>query len=68
VGTKLVEAVLNLERVSVQAKRPDLGDDIGQQLSDCNPPLPSLLAFFAEGDSVAAALDEEAQGMLEVIP
>jgi hypothetical protein len=67
-AAKLVEAVLALDRVSAQAKRPELGDDIGQQLSDCNPPLPCLLALFAEGDPVAAALDEEAQGMLEVTP
>jgi len=65
---KLVEAVLSLERVSAQAKRPELGDDISQQLSDCNPPLPCLLAIFAEADSVSAAFDEEAQGMLEVTP
>jgi len=54
-ATKLVEAVLSLERLSAQAKRPELGDDIGQQLSDCNPPLPCLLAIFAEADSVSAA-------------
>jgi hypothetical protein len=67
-ATKLVEAALALDHVSAQAKRPELGDDIGQQLSDCNPPLPCLLALFAEGDPVAAAFDEEAQGMLEVTP
>ena len=67
-GTKLVEAVLSLERVSAQAKRPELHDAIGQQLSDCNPPLPCLLAIFAEADSVAACFDEDAQGMLEVTP
>jgi hypothetical protein len=67
-AAKLVEATINLDRVSGQAKRPELGDDIGQQLSDCNPPLPCLLALFAEGDPVAGAFDEEAQGMLEVTP
>ena len=67
-AAKLVEAAINLDRVSAQAKRPELGDDIGEQLSDCNPPLPCLLAQFAEADSVAAAFDEEAQGMLEVTP
>jgi hypothetical protein len=67
-AAKLVEAALALDRVSAQAKRPELGDDIGQQLSDCNPPLPCLLALFAENDPVAAAFDEEAQGMLEVTP
>jgi hypothetical protein len=67
-SAKLVEAALALDRVSAQARRPELGDDVGQQLSDCNPPLPCLLALFAEGDPVAAAFDEEAQGMLEVTP
>jgi hypothetical protein len=67
-ATKLVEAALALDRVSAQAKRPELGDDIGQELSNCNPPLPCLLAVFAEGDPVAAAFDEEAEGMLEVTP
>jgi hypothetical protein len=67
-AAKLVVAAINLDRVSTQAKRPELGDDIGEQLSDCNPPLPCLLAQFAEADSVAAAFDEEADGMLEVTP
>jgi hypothetical protein len=67
-AAKLVEAAVNLDRLSTQAKRPELGDDIGQQLSDCNPPLPCLLALFAEADAVAACFDEEAQGMLEVTP
>jgi hypothetical protein len=67
-AAKLVEAAIALDRVSAQANRPELGDDIGQQLSDCNPPLPCLLAVFGEGDPVAAAFDEEAQGMLEVTP
>jgi hypothetical protein len=67
-ATKLVEAALALDRVSAQAKRPELDDDIGQQLSDCNPALPCLLAVFAEADPIAACFDEEAQGMMEVTP
>jgi len=63
-----VEVVLSLDCVSAQANRPQLGENIGQQLSDCNPPLPCLLAIFAEADSVSAAFDEDAQGMLEVTP
>jgi hypothetical protein len=66
--SKLVEAVINLDRVSAQAKRPEIDDNIGQQLSDCNPPLPCLLALFAEGDSIEACFNEEADGMLEVTP
>jgi hypothetical protein len=67
-AAKLVEAAINLDRVSTQANRPDLVDDIGEQLSDCNPPLPCLLALFAEGDGVEATFTEEADGMLEVTP
>jgi hypothetical protein len=67
-AASLVEAAINLDQVSSQAKRPELGDGIGEQLSDCNPPLPCLLAMFAEADAVAAAFDEEAGGMLEVTP
>ena len=67
-AARLVEAAVNLECVSGQAKRSELDDDIGQQLSDCNPPLPCLLAVFAEADSISASFDEEAEGMMEVTP
>jgi hypothetical protein len=63
-----VDAVTGLDRVSRQAERPELDDDIGQQLSDCNPALPCLLAIFAESDAISAAFDEDAQGMMEVEP
>jgi hypothetical protein len=65
---KLVEAVIALDHISAQANRLELGEGIGQQLSDCNPPLPCLLAIFVEGDSVEASFNEEADGMLEVTP
>jgi len=65
---KLVDAALALDHLSAQAKRPELDDDIGQQLSDCNPALPCLLAVFAEGDAIAACFNEEAEGMIEVTP
>jgi hypothetical protein len=65
---KLVEAVIALDHISAQANRLELGEGIGQQLSDCNPPLPCLLALFAEGDSIEACFNEEADGMLEVTP
>ena len=67
-ATKLVEAVTSLDHVSRQAERPDLDDNIREDLSDCNPPLPCLLAIFAEGDAISAAFDEDAQGMMEVEP
>jgi len=67
-ATKLVEAVTDLDHVSRQAERPDLDDNIREELSDCNPALPCLLAIFAEGDAISAAFDEDAQGMMEVEP
>jgi hypothetical protein len=62
----LVSAVLALNHLSAQAERPEIDDDIRQDLSDCNPPLPCLLAVFADGDAIAGCFDEEAQGMMEV--
>ena len=68
IRTKLVDAVLALDHLSTQAEWPELDDNIREELSDCNPPLPCLLAVFAEGDPVSASFDEEAQGMMEVEP
>ena len=65
---KLVDAVIALDGVSRGAERPELDDNVGEQLSDCNPPLPCLLAVFADGDAIAGCFDEEAQGMMEVEP
>jgi hypothetical protein len=64
----LMNAVLALHHMSAQVERPELDDNIREQLSDCNPPLPCLLAIFAEGDAITACFDEEAQGMMEVEP
>ena len=65
---KLVDAVIALDGVSRGVERPELDDDIRERLSDCNPPLPCLLAVFADGDAIAGCFDEEAQGMMEVEP
>jgi len=65
---KLVDAVIALDGVSRGAERPEIDDDIGERLSDCNPPLPCLLAMFADGDAISGSFDEEAQGMMEVEP
>jgi len=67
-AAKLIEAVFALDRTSAQANRPELDDNIREQLSDCNPPLPCLLALFDEADAIAACFGEEDQGMLEVEP
>jgi hypothetical protein len=64
---KLVDAVIAFNGVSRGVERPELDDDVGEQLSDCNPPLPCLLAVFADGDAIAGCFGE-AQGMMEVEP
>jgi hypothetical protein len=55
IARKLVDAVLALDGVSHGVKRPELDDDVGEQLSDCNPPLPCLLAVFADGDAISGS-------------
>lgn len=65
---KLVEAVLKVDQVSRAAERPTLGDDVGELLSDCNPPLPSLLTIFSESDAIEACFQEESEYMMEVTP
>jgi hypothetical protein len=64
----VVDAVLDLANISGHAKRPELTDRMRDELCDTNPPLPSLLAVFAEGDAVEGCFDEEGQTMMEVTP
>jgi hypothetical protein len=67
-AAKLLAGLLVLKKESEKAERARLDDGIGELLSDCNPPLPALLAIFAESDGIAAAFDEESEGMMEVTP
>ena len=39
-----------------------------EELGDTNPPLPSLLAVFVEGDAVEGSFDEDSQTMMEATP
>jgi len=64
----LIDAVLDLADISGHAKRPDLTEQMREQLGDTNPPLPSLLAVFVEGDCVEGSFDEDGQTMMEVTP
>ncbi len=64
----LVDALLALADISGRAKRPELTDRMREELCDTNPPLPSLLAVFAEGDAVEGCFVEEGQTMMEVTP
>ena len=64
----LIQGVLELCRVSSRAMRPEFTDDMGEQLMDANPPLPCLLAAFAQGDAVVGCFDDEAQTAMETTP
>jgi len=64
----LIDAVLDLADISGQAKRPELTEQMREELGDTNPPLPSLLAVFVEGDCVEGSFDEDGQTMMEVTP
>jgi len=64
----LVRGLLELCRVSNQAKRPEFTEDMGEQLMDSNPPLPCLLAAFSSGDAVVGCFDDEAQTAMETTP
>jgi hypothetical protein len=64
----LIRSLLELCRVSSQAKRPEFTDDMGEQLVDSNPPLPCLLAAFLSGDAIVGCFDDEAQTAMETTP
>jgi hypothetical protein len=64
----LMQAVVELDRTSVKAARPELTPEAQEGLMDCNPPLPSLLAVFDPHDAVEGCFDDESQGMLECTP
>jgi len=64
----LLKAVVELSTISQGAIRPELTDEMREELCDTNPPLPSLLAVFLEGDAIEACFDDEGQTALEVTP
>lgn len=64
----LLEAVIELNRISLEAKRPDVGERAQARLMDANPPVPALVAVFGKHDAIEGCFDEECQGMLECPP
>ena len=64
----ILDGALDLERISEQAKRPELTDEMREEMSDMNPPLPGLLAVFRPEDAIESCFDEEAQTMTELPP
>jgi len=53
----LLEGVIELAQVSKQADRPELTDDMREEMGDMNPPLPGLLAVFKSDDAIEACFD-----------
>jgi hypothetical protein len=65
---RMLEAMLRLNAVSKRYSRPKMTEQIQEELNDCNPPLPSLLAVFSEHDAVEGCFDEESQTAYEMEP
>lgn len=63
-----MESAAALAQVANREVRPRITEEIGDQLDDCNPPLPSLLVVFSRRDSIEACFDAEAESMMEVSP
>jgi hypothetical protein len=65
---KLMDQVCRLKELSLAAGRPQITEELGEQLQDCNQALPGLVVIFQSGDAVEACFDDEAQHMLECEP
>jgi hypothetical protein len=65
---ELIKGLLELRRISTQAKRPEFTQEMSRQLMDGNPPLPCLLAAFSPGDAVVGCFDDESQSAMEATP
>jgi hypothetical protein len=64
----LLKEVIELAGLSEQADRPELTDEMREEMGDMNSPLPGLLAVFKSDDAIEGCFDEEAQSMMEVTP
>jgi len=63
-----IEAMLALHRISESTERPDVTDEVREQLADSNPPLPSALVVFAENDCIEGQFEDDSQNMMECLP
>ena len=64
----LLDGVIELARLSEQADRSELTEEMREEMGDMNPPLPGMLAVFKSEDAVEGCFDEEAQTMMELTP
>jgi len=63
-----IAAALELHRTSEEVRRPELTDEMREQLADSNAPLSSVLVVFAEGDLIEGQFDDESQSWTEASP
>lgn len=64
----LIAATFELRHISEEAERPEFTDEMGEQLADSTPPLPSVLVVFFERDAIEAHFYDECQNMTEESP
>ncbi len=65
---QLLKAALDLNRVSLRLRRPEISEETREALMDSNSPLPALLVSFKRHDAVSACFDDESQAFLEASP
>ena len=53
----ILEEVIELARISEQADRPELTDEMREEMGDMNSPLPGLLAVFKSDDAIEGCFD-----------
>ncbi len=54
--------------MSHEVHLPSIPEAVRELFSDCNPPVPVLLAIYRLADAIEASFDDERQSMLEMTP
>jgi hypothetical protein len=57
-----------VDRISRRVRLPVIPEPVREMFSDCNLPLPILLAIYQQGDAIEACFDDESKSMLELTP
>lgn len=65
---QIVGTARRLKKVSEQAERPVLDDQVCEAMMDTNPPVPAMLMVFEPHDAIEGMFDEECQTMNELTP
>jgi hypothetical protein len=65
---RLLQATLELDRISRRVRFPEIPEPVREMFCDCNPPVPILLAIYLQGDAIETCFDDESQSMLEQAP